>query len=71
MSTQNARVTRKEAAALAGVTPRTINRWSANGDIRVWWSGWPAAAEYDREEVLARANRGRSLTALVNTDSSD
>lgn len=72
MDTSRTRITRKEAAALAGVSERTINRWSAAGDIRVWRdSGFRRPAEYDRREVLARASRGRDLKALVPpTDSS-
>lgn len=68
--TKRTRVTRKEAAEAAGVTERTINRWSAAGDIRVFRKGWREPAEYLLREVLARANRGRELAALVDTDSS-
>lgn len=56
MDTENARVTRKEAARLAGVTQRTINRWSAAGIIRVHRPHGPwGPAEYDTAEVLRAA----------------
>lgn len=71
MDTKRTRVTRKEAALAAGVSERTINRWSAVGDISVRRGrGFRKPATYDLEEVLARANRGKDLTALVSTDSS-
>lgn len=60
------RVTRKEAAEIAGVSERTINRWSATGDIRVWRDPFfRRPAEYDREEVLARAQKGPRLVQLL------
>lgn len=56
MDTENARVTRKEAALLAGVSERTINRWSAMGLIAVHRPNGPwGAAEFDRTEVLRAA----------------
>lgn len=35
MNTSDTRVTREQAAALAGVSPRQINRWSAAGLLSV------------------------------------
>ena len=53
MDTGDTRVTREEAAQLAGVQPRTINRWSAKGLISVWRPDGPyGRAEYSRLEVL-------------------
>lgn len=58
MNTQNTRITRVEAAELAGVSERTINRASAAGQLRVWHDPqFRRPAEYDREEVLAWAER--------------
>lgn len=55
MDTQNTRITRAQAAELAGVTMRTINRWSAEGVITVRYNGWREPATYDRAEVLRAA----------------
>ena len=72
MSTQNTRVTRAQAAELAGVSQRTINRWRAQGRIQVWYPSGPwGAAEYDRGEVLAAANRTAELAALLETGNQD
>ena len=65
MNTQSTRVTRTQAAAAAGVHPRTINRWSAQGLIRVFRGGWRDPATYDLREVLAVANRTQELGALL------
>jgi predicted site-specific integrase-resolvase len=70
MSTQNARVTRVEAAELAGVDPRTINRWSAAGLLTVVRDpSFRRPATYDREEVLRVAAGMRSRSP--EPDSSD
>jgi len=72
MDTENTRVTRAQAAALAGVTERTINRWSAEGRIQVWRPNGPwRPAEYDAREVLAAASRTAELTALVDPGTTD
>lgn len=72
MDTQNTRVTRAQAAALAGVTERTVNRWSAQGRIRVWRPNGPwGPAEYDAREVLAAADRTAELAALLNQPETD
>lgn len=55
MDTQNTRLTRAQAAELAGVTMRTINRWSAEGILTVHYGGWRDPATYDRAEVLRAA----------------
>jgi hypothetical protein len=56
MDTENARVTRKEAARIAGVTQRTVNRWSAAGLITAHRPHGPwGPAEYDLTEVLRAA----------------
>ena len=58
MNTENARITRKEAAELAGVTERTINRWSARRLLKTHRPDGPwGLAYYDREEVLNAALR--------------
>jgi len=72
MDTQNTRVTRAQAAVLAGVTPRTINRWSAEGRIQCFRPNGPwGPAEYDPREVLAAANRTAELLALLNPGTTD
>lgn len=71
-NTQITRVTRAQAAERAGVSERTVQRWTALGDIRVWHDPkFRKPAEYALEDVLARANRGQDLAALVETESSD
>lgn len=59
MDTEDARVTLKEAAALVGVSTRTVSRWSAAGLIAVERgpSGSHEPATYSRREVeeVARA----------------
>lgn len=58
MDTQSTRVTRAQAAELAQVSERTINRASAAGQLRVWHDPhFRRPAEYDRAEVLAWAER--------------
>jgi predicted site-specific integrase-resolvase len=72
MDTENTRVTIAQAAELAGVSERTINRWRAQGRIQVWYPHGPwKAAEYDPREVLAAANRTAELTALLETGNED
>lgn len=52
------RITRVEAAVLAGVHTRTINRWSARGLLTVHRSGdFREPAMYDRDEVIRVALR--------------
>lgn len=55
MNTTDTLITREQAAALAGVTPRTINRWSAARKLTVKRQGWRQPALYRTEEVLAVA----------------
>lgn len=61
MDTQSTRVTRKEAAALAKVSERTIIRWAAAGLLKPLHG--PAGARvhvtYDRAEVEAAAGSRR------------
>lgn len=62
MDTQSPRVTREEAAKLAGVLPRQINRWSAAGLLTPEYDPqFRRPATYDRAEVEAAAElmRGR------------
>lgn len=60
MDTEDTRVTIKEAADLAGVKPRTINRWSAAGHLTVERPNGPyGAATYSRLEVLRVSGRRR------------
>lgn len=65
MDTENTRVTRKEAALLAGVSERTINRWSAEELITVRHNGWRKPATYDPAEVLRVAGRNGDIAALA------
>ncbi|HKY45020.1 MAG TPA: MerR family transcriptional regulator [Pyrinomonadaceae bacterium] len=61
MNTENTRITRPEAAKLAKVSPRQINRWSAAGLISVERDpSFRKPATYDPEEVL-RAARMRTV----------
>jgi hypothetical protein len=72
MDTENTRVTRAQAAALAGVTERTINRWSAEGRIGVWRPAGPwGPAEYDAREVLAAASRTLGTPKLPDPGTTD
>lgn len=68
MNTLNTRLTRAQAAELAGVSMRQINRWSAAGLVTPEYppplpTGATAPATYDREEVLAAAERWRQRLA--------
>lgn len=65
MDTTNTRVTRVQAAALAGVSVRTISRWSAEGLITPERGGWREPATYDPGEVLRAAGRNRDLALLA------
>lgn len=51
------RITRQEAAELAGVSDRTISRWAASGRIEVYYVRTPTGAQatYDPDEVLLAA----------------
>lgn len=56
--TDNECLTRSEAALLAGVSERTINRWAERGLVRVTRPAGPwGVAQYDREDVLRVALR--------------
>lgn len=58
MDTQNTRITRAQAAALAGVSVRTISRWSAAGKLTVERDpGFRKPATYDRAEVLRASGK--------------
>lgn len=58
MDTENTRVTRAQAAELAGVSERQINRWSAAGLLTVDYDPqFRRPATYDPEEVKAAAER--------------
>lgn len=59
MDTQNTRVTRAQAAELAGVSTRQISRWAAAGLLTVIHdpNPWTQAALYDPDEVAAAAER--------------
>lgn len=51
-------ITREKAAELAGVSERTINRWSERGLLTVTRPNGPwGVALYDSEEVIAVALR--------------
>lgn len=59
MSIEDQRVTLDEAAVLAGVSRRTINRWAARGRLEVRHSttdrGVPLPATVDRDDVIRLA----------------
>ena len=58
MDTEITLVTRKEAALLAGVTERTINRWSQRGLVTVYRPDGPwGLSWYVRDEVVRQALR--------------
>lgn len=62
MDTERTRVTKAEAAELAGVSTRQLNRWAAAGLIRTFRrppgpTGATEPVEYDRAEVLAAGER--------------
>lgn len=58
MDTETTRVTREQAAALAGVSMRTINRWSAKGLLKVKRDRkFRKPATYDPVEVLRAAGK--------------
>ena len=59
MNTQNTRVTRAQAAELAGVSTRQISRWAAAGLLTVTHdpNPWTQPALYDPDEVIAAAER--------------
>ena len=59
MNTENTRVTREEAAELAGVSLRQIRRWRESGQLVPEYGpiGARVPATYDRNDVLALALR--------------
>lgn len=62
MNTSDTRVTREQAAELAGVTPRQISRWSAAGLFTVTRPDGPyGRALYDPEEVRAAPKKWRAM----------
>lgn len=64
MNTQNARVTIKEAAALTGVSERTVRRWTRAGfltDIVYGPVGSTVPATYDPAEVMEAREKWRQL----------
>jgi|GEM_PF-6629794 len=65
---QTTYVTRPQAAELAGVSERTINRWAARLRLRTYRRQGPwGPAEYDAEEVVQVA--GRETVTLALPDS--
>lgn len=73
MDTHTTRVTRVQAAALAGVDVRTISRWRAAGLLTVKRDRkFRRPAEYDRAEVLRVATlKGHRTRELEYPDNSD
>jgi len=62
-------VTRSEAATIAGVSERTINRWAARELLWTYRRKGPyGPAEYDQEEVLRVALRDTVTLALPESD---
>jgi predicted site-specific integrase-resolvase len=69
MDTENARVTRTQAAEIARVSERTINRWAQRGLLRVHRPNGPwGPAEYETEQVLAVSERTTEDVPLPETD---
>ena len=69
MNTENTRVTRKEAAELAGVSERTILRWVSRGLLKVHRPDGPwGRSEYDSSQVLAAAGRTTETLELPVDD---
>lgn len=66
MNTENTRVTRAEAARMAGVSERTINRWSAAGILRVERDPYfRKPSTYSVAEVMTAADRwAERLTSM-------
>lgn len=69
MDTENTRITRKEAALLAGVSVRTISRWTAEGVLPARYTGKRAVpVDYDPAEVLRAAGKsGESAETDIAT----
>lgn len=66
MNSENTRITRAQAAEIAGVSERTINRWSAAGLISVVHDPqFRKPATYSPEEVRAAADRW--LQRIIDT----
>jgi len=63
MNTQVTRVTREEAALLAGVSPRQISRWSAAGLLTAEHGpiGARVPATYDPQELEGAAWRWKEM----------
>lgn len=68
MNTSDTRVTRAQAAALVGVHPRTISRWSAAGLITPKRGGWRDPVTFSRIEVLKAAGKWGPYIDAVNSD---
>ena len=65
-------VTRPQAAELAGVTERTINRWAARNLLWTYRRQGPwGPAEYDAGEVLRVAGRETVTLALPDPGAED
>lgn len=65
--TETTRVTREQAAELAGVSKRTISRWTADGLLPARYTGKRAVpVDYDPEEVM-RVARMKTVR-LPDTD---
>lgn len=67
MDTQNTRVTRAQAAELAGVSTRQISRWAAAGLLSVTRdpNPWTQAALYDPEEVMVAGEKWAERLATM------
>lgn len=65
MDTESTDVTRMQAAALVGVSARTISRWSAEGAITPIRGGWRDPVRFDRDEVLRAAGLRRKPKELA------
>lgn len=66
MDTQNTRVTREQAAEMAGVSPRQINRWSAAGLLTVVRDPYfRKPSTYDPGEVMTAAGKWAKRLATM------
>lgn len=64
MNTSDTRVTKAQAAKLADVSPRQINRWAKVGLLTVEYTGADPGsllATYDPEEVRAAPEKWRKI----------
>lgn len=57
-TTQTRMITTRQAAAIAGVSERTVKRWHTAGKLTGHRDAMTGRLYYDREELLAKLNGG-------------